>query len=282
MSRTVQIVCALATLLLASLGATAEQDENAAVVAAAAGVPTAAGMRQAGWRSQWGLGTIVNPETVGRDDYNTQPIPYFDFRYMDGKGTKYFANVPQGLGGFFYRNRSAESDRFFNVGAAVAPGFNQREDIDGLDDVDISVEARLYVEAGSRRWVASATLAQDLGSGHEGAYLDLSLNRRGQLGSRSGFYAVGPVVRIGDDSYQDAFFSVNARESLASGLNEYDADTGVERVGLQGLASLPLGQSKWRVTTLLRVSQLIGDAADSPIVDEETQFFFLTAFTRPF
>ena len=52
MSRTVQRVCALTALLLASLSAAAEQDENAAVVAAATGVPTAVGMRQAHWLRQ--------------------------------------------------------------------------------------------------------------------------------------------------------------------------------------------------------------------------------------
>ena len=282
MPRQVRVVCALLVFLVVSCQAKAQQDPDAAAVAAAAGLPSAAGMRQAGWRSQLGVGLIVNPESVGKDDYELQPIPYFDFRYMDGKGTKYFANVPQGLGGFFYRSRTAESGRFINVGAALAPGFNVRDDIEGLEDIDVSVEARVYVEAGSQRWVASATAAQDVGSGHEGAYLDLALNRRGRLGSSTGFYAVGPVARVGDDSYQDAFFGVNARESIASGLSEYDADAGFESVGLQGLASLPLGQSNWRFTTLLRVNRLVGDAADSPIVEEETQFFFLTAFTRPF
>ncbi len=272
-----------ALLLSVCWQAAAQQDADGAAVAAATGVPSAVGMGQPGWRKQWGLGIIANPKFVGSDDYNLQPIPYFDFRYMDGKGTKYFANVPQGLGGFFYRSRIAESGSFVNVGAALAPGFNVRDDsIDGLDEVDISVEARVYVEAGTRRWVASATLAQDVGSGHEGAYLDLSLNRRGRLGSGRGFYAVGPVLRLGDDTYKESFFNISPQESIDSGLPEYDADAGVERLGLQGLISVPLGESKWRVTTLLRASRLIDNAADSPIVEEETQFFFLTAFTRPF
>jgi outer membrane scaffolding protein for murein synthesis (MipA/OmpV family) len=277
------MLCALALLLSTSLRAAAQEDADSAAAAAASGVPSAVGMSQPGWRSQWGAGVIANPKFVGSDDYDVQPIPYFDFRYMDQKGTRYFANVPQGLGGFFYRSRVAETGRFVNVGAALAPGFNVRDDsIDGLDEVDISVEARLYLEAGGRRWVAAAVLAQDVGSGHEGAYIDLSLNRRGRLGSSSGFYAVGPVLRIGDDTYKESFFSVNAEESMASGLPEYDAGAGVERLGLQGLVSLPLGQSKWRVTSLLRASSLIDNAADSPIVESEAQYFFLTAFTRPF
>lgn len=278
-----RLLLTAACCLSGVLPAHAQQDADAAAVAAASGLPSAAGSRQAGWRSQWGLGMIVNPKFVGSDDYNLQPIPYFDFRYMDAKGTKYFANVPQGLGGFFYRDRTNETGRFLNVGAALAPGFNVRDDsIDGLEEVDVSVEARIYLEAGARRWAASAVLAQDVGSGHEGAYLDLSVNLRGRLGQRGGFYAIGPVLRLGDDTYKESFFNVSEQESIATGLEEYDADAGVERLGLQALVSVPLGQSKWRLTTLGRVSSLIDNAADSPIVESEAQLFFLAAFTRPF
>ena len=137
-------------------------------------------------------------------------------------------------------------------------------------------------EEGGRRWVANATFAQDIGSGHEGAYLDLTLARRGRVGSGSGFYAVGPVLRIGDSTYKDALFGVTPEDSIETGLPAYDADTGVERLGLQGLLSVPVTGSKWRFTALLRASQLIDNAADSPIVVDETQLFFLTALTRSF
>jgi outer membrane scaffolding protein for murein synthesis (MipA/OmpV family) len=261
----------------------AQEDADSAAVAAISGVPSAAGTAQSGWRNQWGLGVIANPKFVGSEDYTVQPIPYLDFRYFDDKGTKYFANVPQGLGGYVYRSRDRRAGSFVSVGAAIAPGFNVRDDsIEGIEEVDLATEARLYLEGGGRRWVASATLAQDVGSGHEGAYLDLSVALRGRLGEGSGFYAVGPVLRLGDDTYKESFFSVSEAESEASGLPEFSADGGVERIGVQGLASLPLGNSKWRVTSILRVSSLMEDAADSPIVQDETQLFFLTSFTRPF
>jgi outer membrane scaffolding protein for murein synthesis (MipA/OmpV family) len=43
-----------------------------------------------------------------------------------------------------------------------------------------------------------------------------------------------------------------------------------------------MGKSKWRFTSILRVSTLLDDAADSPIIEDEMQLFFLTSFTRPF
>ncbi len=260
-----------------------QQDQNAQSVAATAGLANGGSGGTAGWRNQWGLGVIANPKFAGGDEYNITPVPYFDFRYMDAKGTRFFANVPQGIGGYLYRQTDAASGRFLNLGGSIAPGFTVRDDsIPGLDEVGVATEARLILEAGSRRWSASATLAQDVGSGHEGAYLDLNISRRGRLGSGSGFYAVGPVLRLGDSTYKDALFGVSAADSAGSGLAPFDAEAGIERVGIQGLVSLPLGKSAWRVTGILRASQLLDTAADSPLVVDETQLFFLTAITRPF
>ncbi|MEM9314611.1 MAG: MipA/OmpV family protein [Pseudomonadota bacterium] len=263
--------------------ARAQDDADAASVAAIAGVPSAAAGAQPGWRNQFGLGVIANPKFVGSDEYNVRPIPYVDLRYFDAKGARYFANVPQGLGGYFYRNLDPAKGSFLRVGAALAPGFNVRDDsIDGLDEVGVATEERVYLETGGRNWVATATLAQDVGSGHEGAYLDLGLALRGRFRDPRGFYAVGPVLRVGDKHYKDSLFGVTPQDSDETGLPAYTADAGVERLGLQGLVSMPLGQSKWRVTGLLRASQLIDNAADSPIIVDETQLFFLTALTRSF
>ena len=89
-----------------------------------------------GWQTQLGIGTIVNPEYVGSDEYQIIPIPYFDFRYLDERGTKFFANVPQGVGGYFYRQRDRQRGRRLDLGLSLAPGFNVRGDeIEGLDYV---------------------------------------------------------------------------------------------------------------------------------------------------
>ncbi len=271
--------------LLSLLAATvhAQTDRNAAAAPQAASAARSPMGLPLGWRSEFGAGLIVNPKFAGSDEYNVTPIPYFDFRYVDEAGTKFFANVPQGLGGYLYRSGRHASGASFKVGASIAPGFNVRDDsIDGLEEVGLATEARLFVEVASGRWSGNATFAQDVGSGHEGTYLDLSVNRRGRLMGGRGFYAVGPVLRFGDSVYKDSLFGITPEESAETGFPEYSAEAGVERVGLQGLVSLPVGKSKWRFTTIVRGSQLIDNAAASPIVVDETQFFFLTSLTRNF
>lgn len=239
-------------------------------------------MPPTGWNTQLGVGLIANPEFQGSEDYQLIPIPYFDVRYRDQKGDLLFANVPQGIGGYVYRDRKPGGRRF-DVGLAIAPGFAARDDdeIEGLDEIDIATEARLYLSGGGPRWNASLTLAQDIGSGHEGAWLDLTVARRGRLG-RAGFWSFGPTLRFGDEDFSDAQYGISPADSLASGLPAYDAGDGLVSAGVQGLVSRPIGRSKWRWTGILAVNGLTGDRGDSPIVERRTQAFALMAVTRPF
>ena len=282
-SRRFSTALLLTALFFIAGAAQAQEDADSAAVAATTGVPSAAGAMSPGWRNQFGVGFIANPKFVGSDEYNTRVIPYVDFRYFDQNGTRFFANVPQGIGGYLYRQRDFASGNFLSIGASIAPGFNVRDDsIEGLEEVGIATEARILLEGGGRRWAASATFAQDVGSGHEGAYLDLSVALRGRVGQGAGFYAVGPVLRFGDTTYKDSLFGVTPEDSINSGLPEYKAESGVERFGLQGLVSLPVMKTKWRWTSVARASRLFDNAADSPIVVDKTQFFFITSLTRSF
>ena len=233
-----------------------------------------------GWRTELGVGLIANPEFQGSGDYQLIPIPYFDVRYRDEKGDLLFANVPQGVGGWIHRRRGERGGRL-NVGLAVAPGFATRDDeIAGLEEIDIATEARLYVTAGSPRWNASLTLAQDLGTGHEGRWLELGLARRGRIG-RAGFWSLGPNLRFADSDFSEAQYGVSPAESLASGLPAHDAGSGLVSAGVQGLASRPIGRSRWRWTGILALNALTGDRGDSPIVERRGQAFALMAITRP-
>ncbi|MEM1092208.1 MAG: MipA/OmpV family protein [Pseudomonadota bacterium] len=237
---------------------------------------------EAGWRAEYGLGVIVNPEFQGSDDYRVLPVPYIDLRYVDSVGEKYFVNVPQGIGAWLVRQRSDEGRRSLDIGVALAPGFANRddEDLPGLEDFGPALEARAYVRYGTGPWSLQASFSQAVASGHEGFYADLSAARRGRFG-RGGFWSFGPTVRLGDGSYNSALYSVSAAESLTSGLPAYDAGSGLESVALQGLVSLPVSKN-WRWTGLLRGGRLLSDPADSPVVQDETQLFFITAFTRRF
>lgn len=234
-----------------------------------------------GWSKEFGAAVIVNPSFQGSSSYDVQPVPYFDFRYRDELGVKYFANVPQGIGGYLYRHRNQDGSRSA-MSLALAPGFANRDadKIDGLDTFGPSAEARLGWEYSTGPWSVNASLSQALGSGHEGLYGQLSASWRQRVGRR-GFLSVGPTMRFGNDRYMDAFYGVTAAEARRTGLSTFEAKAGLESAGVQGILSVPI-IGKWRATTVMQLSVLTNDAADSTLTARESQAFLLTAITRQF
>ena len=233
-----------------------------------------------GWVREFGVGVIANPEFQGGDSYQVRPIPYVDIRYRDENGGKYFANVPQGVGGYVYRS-GAGSRRRTAVALSIAPGFATRDDgIAGLEEIGPATETRLTFTRAYGAWTAGAVFAADLGTGHEGAYLDLTLQRSGRIGQR-GFWSLGPALRIVDSDYAEAQYGIRPADAPVAGLPEHDAGKGAEQISIGGVLSVPVHE-KWRLTTVARVGGILGDRGDSPIVESRTQAFLLVAVTRPF
>lgn len=243
--------------------------------------PAARPPLQTGWQTDLGAAVIVNPRFQGSSDYRILPVPYFDIRYSDRKGNLLFANVPQGIGGYFLRTVD-KGGRRLAVSAAIAPGFANRDpdDLEGLETFGTAIEARMRVEYGTRRFGVQASVAQALGTGHEGLYADLGASWRTRVGQR-GFLSLGPNIRWGNDQFLGALYGVSAAEATATGLDAFDAGSGVERLGLQGVLSLPVND-RWRWTTVAQVGTLLGDAGDSSLTDSKTQAFVLMALTRRF
>lgn len=81
--------------------------------------------------------------------------------------------------------------------------------------------------------------------------------------------------------YVDHFFSVTAVQSARSGLARYDAEAGFKDVYLSVGADYAL-DSKWTLKLMGKYSHLLGDVADSPIVETEHQFFAGVGLTYKF
>ena len=82
-------------------------------------------------------------------------------------------------------------------------------------------------------------------------------------------FTLGGSASLGfsSDDYASAYFSVSAAESARTGLAQYDAEGGARNVGLNLFSSYALTE-RWSLTGFANYSRLIGDAADSPIVDQ--------------
>ena len=74
-----------------------------------------------------------------------------------------------------------------------------------------------------------------------------------------------------DGAYMESFFGVTAAQSAASTLPTFDAGSGIKDVYINLTGDFRL-DDRWTFKLGGRYARLIGDAADSPIVESRDQF----------
>ncbi|MBW2643910.1 MAG: MipA/OmpV family protein, partial [Deltaproteobacteria bacterium] len=70
------------------------------------------------------------------------------------------------------------------------------------------------------------------------------------------------------DDYMETYFQVDSKNVGTSGLPFYNADSGIKDVGLSVVADYSLNKS-WSIMGIGSYTLLVGDAEDSPVVDDE-------------
>lgn len=264
-------------LLAVLFGATAVLAQNGPPQPGQGGQSAGRPSANKGWQVDLGVGSIVGPEFLGTRDYRILPIPFIDVRY----GDRFFLNVPQGLGGYAV-NTGRGPGWNYKLGGAIAPGFTGRnaDDIAGLEEINIAVEARAYGEISYNNWTLSLTAAQDLGTGHEGFYGDVDLAYGTRVG-RKGFARFSGGVRFADQVYVNSFYAITPEQALASGLPEYALDGGLESVAASALYSYRIAP-RWSATVIANLRVAVDATRDSPITDVDQAATIITAITYRF
>jgi len=89
-------------------------------------------------------------------------------------------------------------------------------------------------------------------------------------------FKAGIETTYATSDYMDEFFTIDAADSAASGLNTFKADDGFRDIGLSADVTYEF-TSSWSATGSLAYHLLVDDAADSPVTDDEGsehQMFF--------
>lgn len=237
------------------------------------------------WNLSVGAGLLFGPSYLGDDAYQLSAVPNIRVTY----GDDFFASV-RGGAGYNAIKRSAwragpiaayDFGRDEDGGGPFVIAGDDTDDLDGLGDVDGTIEVGGFLEYDTRPLNARIEIRQGL-NGHEGLIGELSLRTGARLvvADRPVIIRVGPDVTLVDDAYNDTFFGVDAGQSAASGLDAFDADGGLLSYGLGSTVVMPFNDHVAAVT-FLGYRRLAGDAADSSLVedrgspDQVTAGFFL-------
>lgn len=225
------------------------------------------------WSIIVGGGGAYAPDYEGSDDYEFQPFPFASIVYDDFifiEGTSLGVNLLNFDG--------------LKAGPIARYGFGRDEDdnnaLDGLGDVDDSIELGGFLKYEVGIWSAGLTVAQDVAGGHDGLIAEatagvavpLTENLRSSLEASASW---------ADSNYMETYFGISSKQSAKSGLSQFEADAGFKDVGIT-LGLDYMFTESIGIGGRAQYKRLLGDAADSPIVDDKgsaDQFFsglFLT------
>ncbi len=240
-----------------------------------------------------GVGALVSPDFEGSKDYGITPLPVIEINNWH-KFNLSFRGLSYTLLQFENDAESEFKKVEFRLSPAVSPSASRKGDgeslfstrgsnkyLRGLTDVDVGVDVGADVFFRTGPVATQLVLRQEVAGGHEGFTAKLS------LGTRIPFT---PQTRLGmevgttwaDDDYMDAFFSVDHREAWRSIYRPYEADAGFKDAFV-GMRFDHDFTDRVGLLAALRYSRLMGDAADSPIVEgpggSRDQFTFVLGLT---
>ncbi|MEF2073626.1 MipA/OmpV family protein [Consotaella aegiceratis] len=204
-----------------------------------------------------GLGAKLSPAYVGSDEYEFSPWPVISLEYLYIPGVVEIGGPDSHSGGlsfgpsFAYQGERDSSDN---------------RDLRGLADVDPTYEAGMKVGYEWSHAEVFGAVRYAFG-GADGFVGDLGANAI--VWPTNDFQLkAGPRASFASADYMEAYFGVSPAESAAGGgrLDAYDPDGGFKSVGV-GVETRYEFRPDWFLNSEASYERLVGDAADSPLVD---------------
>lgn len=202
-----------------------------------------------------GLGTGYFPAYEGANKYRVLPLPAIDVKWGP-----FFAGLADGVG------FDILDTKFFTLGTSVVfvPGYRRGDVSAGIGELSTGAGARVFSRVKLEGLIATIGATRTIAGATGGTTADASLSYPILVTPRLRF-----IPTIGttwaDAKYNNRYFGVDAQQSLASGLPQYEPGTGIKDATATLTASysltehLVLGMSGG-------ATKVLGNAKDSPLV----------------
>jgi len=141
----------------------------------------------------------------------------------------------------------------------------------GFADIDGGLVAGAYAGYRAGPLLFAVSYHHQVTGDDTGGLVRLAVEHAARLNATTKLTASLGTAYASDD-YMTTFFGVSAAQAAASGLARYTPDAGFKDVSFGLTAAIDL-TDRWTLLLTGRYTHLIGDAADSPIVESESQFF---------
>ncbi|WP_158240778.1 MipA/OmpV family protein [Telmatospirillum siberiense] len=216
------------------------------------------------WNVTLGLGAGYAPRFEGAKRYHFTPIPYGSVSYS-GLGSI----GPEGLGANIVKSGGFRAGLL--VGYTSGRDENDDPHLQGLGNISGSLQMGGYA---AYQWQGFEVRTKVLQA--------VTHSGNGLVGSVGVTYAlhpatdwmvkVGPQLSFADSDHMKRYFGVTGTQSRNSGLSTYTANGGLNDISVGANATYQISPH-WLLFGIAKVSELVGDAADSPIVQDKGQVF---------
>lgn len=210
-----------------------------------------------GFTAKLGVATSVAPRYEGDNDYKVRVMPKFALRYknlvaLNNTRLRVFViHNDKFVTGFQGRYRFGRDE-------------DSSPDLLGLGNVGDSVELGGFAEWRPGWAVVGGEIGQDVAGGHHGMIAAVYAGSALPLGGGWSLEG-GAQATWASGNYMQRNFGVDAAQSLASGLPEFNAGSGLKDIA--GRVGVRFDKWKhWTFTSYVAYSRLMSDASDSPLV----------------
>lgn len=148
----------------------------------------------------------------------------------------------------------------------------ENDQVDRMTKIDAAIEGGAYVgiecidkSNPRRRFLSALQWTADMSGAYNG-WLVTGLVRGWQPISESWDIGFGISSTYGDSAYTSTYFGVNTIDAINSGLPRFAASAGFRDVSAIPAVVYHVNQN-WHIAGGVRYTRLLGDAAQSPVVD---------------
>jgi outer membrane scaffolding protein for murein synthesis (MipA/OmpV family) len=229
------------------------------------------------WRVAVGGGVISAPKFPGSDRQRTLVLPF-----VAASWGRFFVGGDPAAGSAGAIGLRLYTDSHWRLAAGLSADLGHRKESDdprltGLGDVRRTASA-VVAAAYTYEWLtARVRVASDILGHDQGTLVRFDLIGRTRAGERTTLFA-GPGVTWADRRYAQTFFGVSADQSARSVLPQFDAGAGWNSARFTMGANYRIA-ARWNLGAFASYARLQGDAVDSPITEDRSQYFagvFLT------
>lgn len=214
------------------------------------------------WQGVVAAGAVTLPAYEGARQNRVIPIAAAELRYRDIA----YISSSEGLGFNLMRGKS------YRIGAAFGYDIGRAEKRDerlkGLGDLDAAPEVKMYAEKVLFPFVLRTTVLHTFAD--EAGWLADFAFYLPVAGNKKLLVLAGPSVTLANEDAMQRRFGVSAAQAARSGLPVYSPGAGLRNAAV-GFSATWFIDERWFANATGSVQKLLGPAADSPLIERETQ-----------